>query len=87
MKIKCWLCKYRKICNKNLKITWCQLCPARCGRHKGISNEEVYTEVLYVHPDGDNTDGKTWNTAFTNLEDAIKTAGSDPEDNTLIVRG
>jgi len=42
------------------------------------------TQTLYVSPNGDNSDGLTWYTAFNELQDALDEASTDANDVTLI---
>jgi len=44
-----------------------------------------YTEVLYLSPNGDNSDGKSWSGAFTTLLAAYTAMSSNVNDNTLLV--
>lgn len=44
-----------------------------------------FTDVLYVHPDGSNVDGLTWETAYATLKTALSQASSDLNDITLII--
>jgi len=44
-----------------------------------------YTDVLYVSPDGNNSDGLTWAAAFTTIQAALANASSDLNDITLIL--
>jgi len=44
-----------------------------------------YTEILHVHADGDNSDGKTWDSAFQNPADALDQCSTDVNDLTLIL--
>jgi len=43
------------------------------------------THTLHVSPDGDNSTGKTWGTAFTTIQAALDTASTDANDCTLIL--
>jgi len=44
-----------------------------------------YTEILHVHADGNNSDGKTWDSAYQNLADALDQCSTDVNDLTLIL--
>ena len=45
----------------------------------------AYTATLRVSPDGSNTDGLSWRTAYNNLNDALDACGADANDLTLIL--
>ena len=45
------------------------------------------TATLYVSPNGDNSTGSTWSTAYTTIQDAITASSSDAEDLTMIMVG
>ena len=42
------------------------------------------TDTLYVSPDGDNTDGDSWETAYQTIQAALDVASTDANDCTLI---
>ena len=42
------------------------------------------TAVLFVHPDGDGSDGLSWDTAYTTIQDALDACSTDANDLTLI---
>lgn len=44
-----------------------------------------FAEVIYVHKDGSNADGETWETAYTHIQYAIGNASSDLDDLMLII--
>jgi hypothetical protein len=43
------------------------------------------TDVLYVSPNGDNTDGSSWAKAYTTIQGALNAASTDGDDMTLIL--
>ena len=50
----------------------------------GTSQGRPVTETLYVWENGSGTNGKTWDTAYTTINDALDAASTDPEDCTLV---
>jgi len=44
-----------------------------------------YTNILYVHKDGDNSNGLTWETGYNTVKTALDSASSDLNDITLII--
>ena len=53
------------------------------GNFTGIST--LYTETLYVSPNGDDSDGSNWDKAYTTLNGALDAASIDVNDLTLIL--
>jgi len=51
-----------------------------------ISNRSV-TAVLFVSPNGDNSDGSSWSKAYTTIQGALDAASTDANECTLIVIG
>lgn len=51
----------------------------------GGSAELAYTEILYVSPNGDNSDGSSWTKAYNTIQSAITAASADLNDYTLIL--
>ena len=45
------------------------------------------TATLYVSPEGSNTDGKTWATAYTTIQAALTAASTDADECTAIIIG
>jgi len=45
------------------------------------------TDTLYVSPNGTNTDGKSWTTAYTTIQGALDAASTDANELTLILIG
>jgi len=50
----------------------------------GIIGRAV-TETLYVCPNGNDVNGKSWATAYTTIQGALTAASTDADDNTLIL--
>lgn len=48
-------------------------------------HELAYTAFLYVSPNGDNSDGSSWEKAYNTIAAAVTAASADPEDFTLIM--
>ena len=48
------------------------------------SSSQVATATLYVCPEGDGTDGLTWDTAYTTIQAALTAASTDGDECTLI---
>lgn len=46
-----------------------------------------YTDRIYVHKDGDNSDGETWETAYSTLNRAYNATSADLDDKTIIFVG
>ncbi len=61
------------------------------GLTKTILNDRLnrqqtpFTNTLYVSPDGDGSDGSSWEKAYTTIEDAIAGASADLNDMTNII--
>lgn len=51
------------------------------------SSGMAVTDVLFVSPNGDNTDGSSWSTAYTTIQAALDAASTDADDFTLILIG
>jgi len=47
----------------------------------------MFTDIIFVHIDGDNTTGNSWNTAYKSLHTALTLASNDSNDYTLIKLG
>jgi len=47
----------------------------------------MFTDIMFVHIDGDNTTGDTWDTAYKSLHTALTLASNDSNDYTLIKLG
>jgi len=45
----------------------------------------VYTDVLFVNPNGSNGDGKSWDNAINNLYDALQLCSTNDHDMTLLL--
>ena len=75
-------------CGKIFFDIYCKECSLhRCKKcHKTIfkNSSGEFTKILFVSPEGDNSDGKTWETAFHDLKTASENAGGDKYDATLI---
>lgn len=50
-------------------------------------NNIMFTDIIFVHVDGDNTTGISWETAYNSLSDALNIASNDSNDYTLIKLG
>jgi len=50
-----------------------------------LDGSSLATEILYVSPDGDGTDGKSWSAAYTTLNAALDAASTDANDLTAIL--
>lgn len=50
-------------------------------------NDIIYDYAMYVHKDGDNSDGETWETAYTTINRANIMASLDLDDKTIIFVG
>ena len=46
-----------------------------------------YTDRIYVHKDGNNTNGDSWENAYTTINDAYTATSSDLDDNTIVFVG
>ena len=51
----------------------------------GSSIGMAVTKTLYVSPNGNNTIGINWDTAFTTIQGALAVASTDADDCTLIL--
>jgi len=53
---------------------------------KGVTaSGRAFTETLFVSPDGDGSNGSSWDFAYTTIQDALDAASTDVNDATLIM--
>ncbi|KKL64887.1 hypothetical protein LCGC14_2160500, partial [marine sediment metagenome] len=50
-------------------------------------NNIIYDDAVYVHKDGDNSDGESWETAYTTMNVAVAVSSVDLDDMTIIFVG
>lgn len=56
-----------------------------CGIVLLLSSYAIANTTMYVSPDGDDSDGKTWETAYKHPQTAVDNATGLPDDVTTIL--